>query len=85
VLDLFEDEYLLENFSFLEIILHITLVDGFYRHLLARELVDAEGDLTKSTLADKLHKFVVIESCGWKLTVLVCVAFYELDQIFSFL
>ena len=71
---------LLKDLPFGEVILHVALLDGLNGHVLAGELVDAEGDLAERAFADELHELVVLEGGGRQLVVLLDIGFDELYQ-----
>jgi hypothetical protein len=83
--------YLLQQVDFLEylslrkVILHIILFNCFDRNLLSSQFVNSKRYLTKSTLADELHKLVEIESRRREFVVLFDVLLYVLYQLVSFL
>ena len=78
--DFLEKVYLLEDLSLGEIVLHVALFNSLDSHVLSCQLVDAKGDLAESTLADQFHEFIVLESGGRQLVVLLYVRLNELNQ-----
>ena len=73
--DLLEDVDLLHDLLLGVSVLHVGLVDRLDSDLSTSELVDTEGDLPESTLADGVDEFVELLRCGRQLLILLDVEF----------
>jgi hypothetical protein len=85
VLDLLEEIDLLEHLSLAEVVLHVGLLDSLDGHLLPRQLVHPQSNLTEGTLADELDELVEVEGGRRQLVVLLDVLLDVLDQLVTLL
>ena len=83
--DLLEQVDFLEDLALREVVLHVVLLDGLDGDLLARQLVDAERDLSEGTLADKLDEAIEVQRGGRQLIVLLDVALDVFDELLALL
>lgn len=81
--DLFQNEYLLENLLFGEIILHVVFINCLDCDTLSSEFMDAQSDLTESTFANEFHELVEVKGGLWDLFILFDISLVILDQLFS--
>ena len=81
----FEYVHLLEHFTSAVLILNIDFVNRLDSHILACQLVYAQRDLSKGTLAQELYILVELKSSVWDLSILSNICFDILDQLLTVL
>ena len=85
MLNFLEQVHLLEYFTLAKLVLHIVLLDGLDGHLLASQLVNSKGYLSKGSLTYQLHELVKVQSCWRQFVILFNVRFYVFYEIVAFL
>ena len=85
MLNFLEQVHLLEYFTLAKLVLHIVLLDGLDGHLLASQLVNSKGYLSKGSLTYQFHELVKVQSCWRQFVVLFNVRFYVFYEIVAFL
>lgn len=83
--NLFQNVDFLKDLPLGVFILHVTLIYSLDCHVLARQLVDAEGHLPKGSFTYQLHEFVIVKGCRRYFVVLLYESSYELDYLVSFI
>lgn len=85
VLDLLKQIHFLEDLPFGEVILHIRLLNGLDCHVLASQLMNAQGHFPEGAFAYQLHEFVILEGGRGQFVVLLYVGLDELNKSISLL
>lgn len=85
MLNLFQQVDLLEHLSFTEIVLHIVLLNCLDSDLFTGQFMDTQSDFSEGSFANKFDEFVKVQSCWWKLIILLDILFNVLDQLVPFL
>ena len=83
--DLFQDIDLLEHFASAVLVLDVCFINRFYRNILASQLMNAQGNLAKGSLAKKFHKLVKLKGCMRDCLVLGNIGFDILYKLLSVL